>query len=66
MILSGGGRQAKRNANVFPTPQLAERWRREMLEQALAEGRGSPETSIRKFPNRALADRFARQWVRRQ
>ena len=63
MLSANQHRPARREANVFPFPQLAERWQREMLEKAAADQRSGVQTSIRQFPNRAAAESFARQWL---
>jgi len=63
MISIPDGRRIRREASVFHTPEQAERWRRETLEQAPMERRAETKSVVRQFPNRLLAERFARQWL---
>jgi hypothetical protein len=51
-----------RQAAVFHTRELAERWRPVMIERFSAEERGQVETQIVEFENRALAEQFAFKW----
>ncbi|MCO6458490.1 MAG: DUF1570 domain-containing protein [Pirellulaceae bacterium] len=57
------GKRERREARTFHTALLAEKWRRDLSQP---EGQDDPNVrcEIRQFPNRALADRFARQWLR--
>jgi hypothetical protein len=57
------GRRVRREGNVFHTPEQAEKWCREMLEQVAAEQRPAATTTVRQFPNRGLAEQAVRQWV---
>ncbi len=57
------GRRLRREANVFHTPEQAEKWCRECLEQVTAEQRNSATTAVRPFPNRLLAEQHARRWL---
>ena len=57
------GRRVRREANVFHTPEQAEKWCRETLEQAPAEQRSAATTAVRQFPNRILAEQSVRQWL---
>jgi hypothetical protein len=54
----------RRQANVFHTPEQAEKWRQEMLSQVPEPQRAAAQTVVREFPNRLLAEQFARQWLR--
>lgn len=53
----------RREANVFQVPEQAERWRRERLEQLPAAQRATARSAVHPFPNRILAETFARQWL---
>ncbi len=57
------GRRFRREANVFHTPEQADRWCREIVEQTPAENRAKVQSTVRQFPNRPLAERYARQWL---
>lgn len=57
------GRRERREANVFHTPEQAEKWCREIRDQLPAEHRGTAATSVRPFPSRLAAEQFVRQWV---
>jgi hypothetical protein len=57
------GRKDRREANVFHTPDQAERWRREIVEQAPEDQRADVQSAVHPFPNRVLAENFARQWL---
>ena len=57
------GRRWRREANVFHTPEQAEKWCRELLEQVTAEQRSGATTTVRPFANRLLAEQHARQWL---
>ncbi len=63
MVSVPDGRRFRREANVFRTPEQAERWRREVLAQIPAENRADAQSAVRQFPNRLLAERYARQWL---
>lgn len=57
------GRRVRREATVFHTPEQAEKWCREAAELLPAEQRAGVASSVRQFPNRLLAEQFARQWI---
>ena len=61
MIISTdeSGKRTKRNANAFHSRSLAESWRRKM-----AEKHTNSRTAVRRFTNRAAAQRYARQWLK--
>jgi len=63
LLVSSDGRRPQRNANTFHSPQLADKWLREMLAQVPTAQRASAQPAIRPFPNRTLAEAFANQWV---
>ena len=58
-----GGR-TRRQANVFHTPEQADKWRQEGLAQVPEPQRAAAQAAVREFPNRLLAEQFARQWLR--
>ena len=57
------GRKAKRNANIFHSPQMAQKWLQETLASVTANQRRAAQTQVREFPNRLIASRFARTWL---
>ena len=57
------GRRAKRDANIFHSPDMAEKWLQEALETVAAEQRAAAASEVRAFPNREIATRYARQWL---
>lgn len=63
MVSIPDGRRVRRQADIFHSPEQAERWRREILEQTPAEKRTDVQTAVRQLPNRLLAERYARQWL---
>jgi hypothetical protein len=57
------GRRARRDANVFHSPDMAEKWIQESLETVDQQQRAAAATEVRVFPNRDIAARYARQWL---
>jgi len=57
------GRRDRREANVFHTPEQAERWCQKVIEQVPEEQRSAARSAVRQFPNRLLAERYAHQWL---
>jgi len=57
------GARARREANVFHVPEQAERWRREFVARTPEEERPGIQSAVHPFPNRILAETFARQWL---
>jgi hypothetical protein len=57
------GRRAKRDANIFHSSDMAEKWIQEALETVDAEQRSAAASEVRAFPNREIATRYARQWL---
>lgn len=57
------GRKAKRDANIFHSPQMARKWIEESLETATAEQRAAAQARVQEFPNRLIASQFARKWL---
>lgn len=55
------GKKPKREVNTFHSRVMATEWVNQMLEKADPAVRGSVAPQIRQFPNRALAEGFARQ-----
>jgi hypothetical protein len=60
------GDGVNRQANIFHTPELAEKWVRETLAAATADQRARAKTAIREFPNRVAGERYARQFLGNQ
>jgi hypothetical protein len=58
-----GGTRARRDAAMFHTKELAEKWIREALESLPDVQRRTVQTAIREFPNRAAAARFSQLWL---
>ena len=54
----------QRTANVFHTRSLARKWRGERLQQIPQKDRDNAVSQIRVFANRAIAEDFARKWLR--
>ncbi|MEX0819330.1 MAG: DUF1570 domain-containing protein [Pirellulaceae bacterium] len=57
------GRRAKRDANIFHSPEMATKWIHECLETVDAQQRSAAASEVRAFPNREIAARYARQWL---
>ena len=57
------GRRTQRSANTFHSPELADKWRREMLSKLPAAQKNAAQAQIRIFPNRLQAEAYARQWL---
>ena len=53
----------QRQARVFPSVEQAEAWRRGRLDETPADRRDTAIHAVREFPNRPLAEQFARQWL---
>lgn len=62
-VAVANGRRPKRDANIFHTPDMAEKWIREALETVDANQRSAAASEVRAFPNREIAARYARQWL---
>lgn len=63
MLAVPDGRRAKRDANLFHTESMAQKWIVESLETVTAEQRAAAQISVRPFPNRTVAAQYARQWL---
>ena len=61
-IMIPQGQPKKREANVFHTTALAQKWSSVILKELPANQRGGATVSIRKFANRAQAVTYARRW----
>lgn len=57
------GARPRREANVFHVPEQAERWRRELVARTPEAERPGVQSAVHPFPNRILAENFARQWL---
>lgn len=64
MVAAPLGGRVKRDANVFRTPQLAEKWQREILAELAPDSRQGASLAIRRFANKLTAQRFATAWAR--
>lgn len=64
MLTAEVNRRPTREANTFHSRALAEKWQEDMVAKLPPETRGSVETNVRTFPNRAQAEQFAREWLR--
>lgn len=56
------GRRPIRLVNTFHSTSLAEKWLRDSVAQLPADARPRAETNVRSFPNRSIAEAWARQW----
>jgi len=63
LVNSGNGAKPRREANVFHSAEQAENWRNQTVERLAEDQRGSAQSTVRSFPNRAAAEAFARQWL---
>ncbi|MCA9268241.1 MAG: DUF1570 domain-containing protein, partial [Planctomycetales bacterium] len=63
MIEVAGARRG-RDANIFRTTELAEKWQRETLAALTDEQRDAARATLRRFANKAAAQQFAVLWVR--
>ena len=57
------GRRPQKSANTFHSPELAHKWRVEMLSKLPASAKNNARSQIRVFPNRVQAEAYARQWL---
>jgi hypothetical protein len=64
MITSPTGNRTRRDANIFRTRDLAEKWQRETMERLPEEARSAATLTVRAFPNKLAAQQFAATWVR--
>src|SRR5690606_16116429 len=53
-----------REANIFHSPQAAEKWQREVVEKLPANARDNAQSSVQMFPNRLYAERAAANFLR--
>lgn len=53
----------RRDVGMFRAPEQADRWRREYIDQTPEPLRASIQSAVHPFPNRALAEAFARRWM---
>jgi hypothetical protein len=60
-VVSG---KPKREANIFHSPELAERWQRETLSRYSAAEQQVAKSSIQEFANRQQAERAATEFLR--
>jgi len=64
-LLSISGQRPPRQVGTFHSPALAQKWIRDSVEALPADQRDKADSSIRVFPNRAQAETFAREWLRK-
>jgi len=64
-MLTMPGQRPPRQASTFHSPSLAQKWIRDCVDALPAEQRGKTDSSIRVFANRAQAETFAREWLRK-
>jgi hypothetical protein len=62
-ITSGREKKPKRDANVFHSNTLAEKWAQDTVGKWPEADRVSAKAVIEKFPNRAAAEIYARRWL---
>lgn len=62
-LVTSDGKRTQRSASTFHSPELADKWRREMLGKVPAAQRPAARAQIRVFPNRPLAETYAKQWL---
>jgi hypothetical protein len=62
MVTVPEGRRVRRQAEVFHSEEQAEHWRRDVIDRTPQPQRAAVQSTIRPFPNRVLAENFARQW----
>lgn len=63
MVTSGSTARPKRDANVFHTPDDAEKWNKQTVAKLADDQRESAQVAVQTFPNRASAEAFARKWL---
>ena len=63
MIRHDGGNRINKYANVFHTPQLAEKWRDGVLKSIQGSNPANTQSAVRRFPNRLQAEQFIRRWL---
>lgn len=56
--------KAVREANIFHSPETAEKWKRETLAKFPADVQGTAESVTRQYPNRPIAERAASEFLR--
>jgi hypothetical protein len=57
------GRRPRREANLFHTQSMAEKWVIELVQDLPADQRRQVQREIRSFPNRSVAEQFARRFL---
>ena len=57
-------RRAKRDANLFHSRKLARKWIKETLKTVPDQERSAARSEVRPFPNRLMAERYVRSWLR--
>jgi hypothetical protein len=54
----------RRDAHVFHTTDLAEKWERDTLDKLSPEARDKAQSIVREYPNRQVAERAAAEFLR--
>ena len=62
MIAHNNGAIIRKEANVFHTLQLAEKWRDGVLKSITGATPANTKSAVRQFPNRLQAEQFLRRW----
>ena len=63
LVGTQAGKKPRREARLFHSQALADRWLKETVEKMPEDQRTSAQTASREFPNRAAAELFTRQWL---
>jgi hypothetical protein len=63
-VVSTANGKPKREANIFHSEQMADRWQRDTIAKLPEDVRGTAEASVRAFPNRVVAEAAAREFLR--
>jgi hypothetical protein len=63
MIAVPGKRRTERDANLFHSQELAEKWINERMETLSEELRSSAQSQVQRYPNRVVAEQYARRWL---
>jgi uncharacterized protein DUF1570 len=62
-FVSAGGRRPQKSASTFHSIPIAQKWLEDLEAKLNEADRPSAQSTIRRFPNRAQAESFARQWL---
>jgi hypothetical protein len=56
--------KTRREAHVFHTAELAQKWEQDTLDKLAPESRDKAQSVVREFPNRPLAERATAEFLR--